>query len=678
MTRTMASNHVRKFAAIAFTDIVGFSKMAGKDEVLALELLDEHQEIVRPCITRFGGREVKTIGDAFMVEFGDPKPAVEWAVAVQEALHQRNQTSAPDRIVNIRIGIHAGDVVQRGDDLFGDGVNIAARVEPQAPPGGVAVSGAVHDPVAGKVPMAFEPMANRALKNIDRQIALYRVLLPWEDGKLAATAAAKAALAVFAEPAPAAVPESDEPSQLRVALLPLANASGDPLDVFIPEAIQEDLLGALTSVPDLKVIGHASVARFRKAGEDVTAAARELRAGLVLTGSAGIAAGRLRLSIACRDAIHGEVLWEQEFSAGLDEASGIYAAIVTRVAETVGVEFPEANRRRVVRRLPASPLGVLSHLRGWYQLSLGSVDALQRAQGYFKAGLQQDARHALSQVGMAESFTAIGLSGKTPPSQLMMYIVPGASEAALTALQQDPLLPEAHAARGKILTAYTFDFTGAEQHLRRTLRGGEGPSTSHVWLALTLAALGRSEEAQEQIAHALDRDPLSATVRCAEAFIHYCGGRQQEASRAAAKAVELDPSAWHARLLEGLAKGALGDTAGAETALKAAVERSERHPVAVAALGHILGLAGRRDAAAALLDEMNDASRSRYVPAIALAILQLAAGRAGDALTSLERAAEEQNWLAFLHRTQMFDGIRPDARFTALLEDSGVLESAAA
>jgi tetratricopeptide (TPR) repeat protein len=319
-------------------------------------------------------------------------------------------------------------------------------------------------------------------------------------------------------------------------------------------------------------------------------------------------------------------------------------------------------------------------LRAWYQLSLGTLDSLQRAQDAFKASLNQDGAHALSLAGMAESYAEIGLSGRTPPAQQNIYLLPGASEAALKALQLDPFLPEAHAVRGKTLTAYTFDFAGAEAHLHRALRGDEGPAATHLWLALTLVATGRIDEADEHLRKALEGDPRSPALHTVSGLVRYIAGDHAAAVKEATTALELEPTYWAASLVCGLAQAALAQYGPAEASLNAAVDRSDRHPLAVAALGCELALSGQRSSVVGLLKELDDAKRSRYVPALALAVLHLAMNQVDTALTDLSQSAEDQNWIAFLHRTPLFDAIRADERFTTLLRQVGVLggESAAA
>ena len=177
-----AETEQRKLAAIMFTDMVGFSALSQRSEALALELLEEHRRIVRGILPRHGGREVKTTGDGFLIEFPSALAAVQCAVEIQNAFHDRNQTSPPERQLRLRIGIHVGDVVMHEGDIHGDGVNIAARLEPLAPAGGICVSNAVHEQVRNKLEQTFASLGPAELKNIELPVAVHRVVMPWEKG----------------------------------------------------------------------------------------------------------------------------------------------------------------------------------------------------------------------------------------------------------------------------------------------------------------------------------------------------------------------------------------------------------------------------------------------------------------------------------------------------------------
>src|SRR3954465_3634997 len=174
------STEERKLAAIMFTDMVGYSALAQRDDKVALELLEEHRRLLREIFPRFNGTEIKTIGDAFLVEFGSALEAAQCAIEIQRALAKRNADVAPDRRIEIKIGIHIGDVVHRGGDVYGDGVNIASRIEPLAGANGICVSMDVERQIRNAVETRFEKLAPTELKNISVPMELFRIVLPWE------------------------------------------------------------------------------------------------------------------------------------------------------------------------------------------------------------------------------------------------------------------------------------------------------------------------------------------------------------------------------------------------------------------------------------------------------------------------------------------------------------------
>ena len=176
----MSADEQRKLAAIMFTDMVGYSALSQRDEKLAQELLEEHRRLLREIFPRFNGTEIKTIGDAFLVEFGSALEAAQCAIEIQRTLAKRNADIAPDRRIELKIGVHIGDVVHRGGDVYGDGVNIASRIEPVAGPGGICVSMDVERQVRNALEARFEKLAPTELKNISVPMDLFRIVLPWE------------------------------------------------------------------------------------------------------------------------------------------------------------------------------------------------------------------------------------------------------------------------------------------------------------------------------------------------------------------------------------------------------------------------------------------------------------------------------------------------------------------
>src|SRR5579872_4758031 len=230
----------RRLAAIMFTDIVGYTSLAQKNEKAAMDLLAEHERTLRPIFQNFHGRVVKTIGDAFLVEFASALEAVQCADSIQKEFRERNGRVAQDKKILLRVGVHVGEVIVNDDgDLLGDAVNVAARIEPLAEPGEVCISGQVHDYLQNKSDFSFVKLPNPSLKNVTSGVEVYRLV----QGMAAAS--------------PPSLPKT------RVAVLPFANISPDPNDEYFAEGMTEELIKTLAGVRELTVIARTSIMKYK-------------------------------------------------------------------------------------------------------------------------------------------------------------------------------------------------------------------------------------------------------------------------------------------------------------------------------------------------------------------------------------------------------------------------------
>ncbi len=283
----------RRLAAIMFTDIVGYTSLSQRNEALALQLLERHQALLRPIFPKHGGREVKTIGDAFMIQFDSALAAVECAVEMQEAVHNHSRP-ASDTLA-MKVGIHVGDVVQSGQDVYGDAVNIASRIEPLAKGGEVCISEQVFDQVRNKVPFKLIKLAPHQLKNVAIPIDVYRVELPWEAQAMSMRAA-------------------NLPAD-RIAVLPFVSMSLDQQDEFFADGLTEELIGSLALVKGLKVIARTSVMNYKNEKKNVSEIGRELGVGTVVEGSVRKAGNRIRVAVQVIDVNTEEHLWAEKYDS---------------------------------------------------------------------------------------------------------------------------------------------------------------------------------------------------------------------------------------------------------------------------------------------------------------------------------------------------------------------------
>lgn len=335
-----------------FTDMVGYSALTQQNEALALQLLEEHRRIVRPILAQHGGREIKTIGDAFLVEFSSALAAATCAIELQRSLHENNTTAAVDHQVRLRIGLHAGDVIFKENDVFGDGVNIAARIEPLADAGGICLSEDVARQIQNKLSFALRKLGAGELKNIAMPVAIYRVILPWQKhrrqlsdrlsfllGKKSARRALGAgtlglillaALLLRHPPVPA------QPGPVnRLAVLPLVNFSSDSKDEYFPDGMTEELISSQSSIRELEVIARTSIAKFKGTRLDISEIGAALNVGSILEGTIRVAGEEARINVNLVDVRSQKTIWSQEYTRRIRDIFAIQTAIAMSVTDAL-------------------------------------------------------------------------------------------------------------------------------------------------------------------------------------------------------------------------------------------------------------------------------------------------------------------------------------------------------
>jgi len=324
----------RRLAAVLAADVVGYSRLMGQDETGTLAALKRHRAgLIDPTIAEHGGRIVKLMGDGVLAEFASVVDAVECAVGIQRGMAERNAETPETERITFRIGINLGDVIIDGDDIYGDGVNIAARLEKLAEPGGVCVSGTVFEHVKGKLDVAFADMGPREVKNIAEPVRAYRA-------QLGEGAAARA------EPRTAAAPPplSDGPS---IAVLPFDNLSNDPEQEHFADGLVEDIITTLSKLSGLRVIARNSSFVYKGRAVDVRDVARELGVRHVLEGSVRKAGNRMRITAQLIDAASGAHVWAERYDRSIDDIFAVQDEITLVLATELQVNLTEGEQARL-------------------------------------------------------------------------------------------------------------------------------------------------------------------------------------------------------------------------------------------------------------------------------------------------------------------------------------------
>jgi adenylate cyclase len=341
----------RKLAAILAADVVGYSRLMAQDETGTLSALKaRRKEVLEPLVARYKGRTFKVAGDGALIEFASAVNAVECAVELQRGMAEANSGAPEDRHIVLRIGVNLGDVMVEGGDLYGDGLNIAARLEGITEPGGILVSGTTYDHAKNKVKAVFEDLGVQALKNITEPVRVFRVR---PDG--------------VGEAQRPAVALPDKPA---IAVLPFTNMSGDPEQEYFSDGITEDILTELSRFRSLLVIARNSSFAFKGKATKVEEIAKELRVAYVVEGSVRKAAGRIRITAQLIDAANGTHLWAERYDRDLEDIFAVQDEVVRTVVASVAGRVDVAGAEVAKRKPPESLVAYDYVLRGLEQLNM--------------------------------------------------------------------------------------------------------------------------------------------------------------------------------------------------------------------------------------------------------------------------------------------------------------------
>ena len=536
----------RRLAAIMAADVVGYSRLMGEDEAGTALSVREHREAARPIVARLGGRIVKTMGDGLLLEFPSVVAAVECAIAIQKLMVERNAQTAEAKRIVYRIGVNLGDVLIDGDDILGDGVNIAARLEGICEPGGVLVSGAAYDHVRGKVDGSFADLGPKELKNIAEPIRVYSL---------------EVGVAAAAKPAPAAVPEKSAPPRLSIVVLPFANIGGDPEQEHFVDGVTESLTTDLSRIRNAVVIARNTAFSYKGKPFDVKTIGRELNVRYVLEGSVQRGGNRMRVNVQLIDAETGNHLWAERFDKPLADLFDMQDEIVARLANTLAAQLRSAEARRAERA--PNPDSLDLHSQGLAWLNKGfTPDNLAQARSFFDRAVTADPDNVDALVGSGTADMAEGVFSYAP----------------------DPLAA----------------FAAAEAKMTKVLSSVPDHARAHMYLGLVDMMTKRAREGIAECEHALELDRNLAEAHSFIGFGKIYIGRAEETETHVGEALRLSPRdtlahTWMNNV--GLAKLHLGSYEQAVGWFRRAIETNRNFPVTYFRLAAALAQLGQLDEA---------------------------------------------------------------------------------
>jgi TolB-like protein/class 3 adenylate cyclase len=473
----------RRLAAIVAADVAGYSRLMGLDEVGTARTLREHRKVTDALVAKHGGRLVKTTGDGVLLEFPSVVDAVECAVAVQVVMAERNEGVPVDRQMLFRIGINLGDIlIEEGDDILGDGVNVAARLEGIAEPGGICLSSFAYEQVRGKVPVDFTDLGEQKLKNIALPIRAYAVGLSANIDR--------------------AVPPLSSAPRLSLVVLPFANISGDPEQEYFADGVTESLTTDLSRINGAFVIARNTAFTFKGKAVDVKRLGRELNVRYVLEGSVQRAGNRLRVNVQLIDAETGNHIWAERFDKPVADLFDMQDEIVSRLANTLDAELAAAEARRAEHSPHPNAMDLVFQGRAWLNKGL-TPDCMAQACRFFGDALALEPQNVEAMFGLARVDVAAGMTFMTDD--------------------------------------WSARFRSAETTLTKALSIAPNHAHAHMWLGLVQMFSKRVLQGVAECEHALALDRNSANAHSIIGFAKYLLGRAAETENHVREALRLSP-----------------------------------------------------------------------------------------------------------------------------------------
>jgi TolB-like protein/class 3 adenylate cyclase len=478
----------RRLSAILAADVAGYSRLMHNDEEAThAKLTALLVDVVAPAIAEHGGRIVKSTGDGFLAEFPSAVEAVRAAVQFQTRIHELTMGTAEDRRIAFRVGINIGDVIVEPHDIFGDGVNIAARLESIAEPGGVCISSSTYDQVRGKVGIEFADLGEQNLKNIDRPVRAYAL--------------------VRDEPSPVrhaerARPEALSAPRLSIVVLPFANLSGDPEQDYFVDGVTESLTTDLSRIDGSFVIARNTAFTFKGKAMDVQKLGRELNVRYVLEGSVQRGGNRLRVNAQLVDAESGNQLWGHRFDKPVANLFDMQDEIVSRLANTLNAQLIEAEARRAARSLHPDAMDLSFQGSSCWNKGI-TPEHIGQARGFFERALTLDPGNMEALVGMA----AVDLASA---AYFIVYDrdarFASAEATLIKALSMSPQHARAHMFLGVVQISTKRAAQGIRE-CERALALDRNLADAHGFIGLAKVLIGRAEQAEAHIQEAFRLSP---------------------------------------------------------------------------------------------------------------------------------------------------------------------------
>ena len=636
----------RQLAAIMFTDIVGYTALMGKDEQKAFELLDKNRQIQKPIIEQLGGRWIKELGDGLMVSFNTVTDAVMAALKIQEATRQLNE-------FELRIGIHLGEVVFDNGDVFGDGVNIASRIQSLANPGAIFISESVQQNVSNKKGFETRYIKQEFLKNVKEPVKIFEVM-----------AAGQSYPAITKD-----LPQ--KPPGKCIVVLPFLNLSNDPSQEYFSDGLTEELISHLSRLKDMRVISRTTSMKYKGTKKDIKTIGMETGASYIMEGSVRIQGINLRITAQFVDANRDIHLWAESYNGTMEDIFDIQEKVSAKIVSELRLQLTKDEKEYLQKRYTENTEAYQLYLQGRYFWNKRNEEGLNTAIRYFEKAIETDPEYALAWAGLADTYNLLGEF--TNRSRRDLY--PQAKRAVNKALEIDTELAEAHISLGLLVMLNEWDWINSGKEYQTGIKLNPNYATGHHWYAEWLLFMGRTTEAIEEISIAVKLDPVSPAILKDHGMTFYYCRQYDQAIDSANKTLELNPEFATAYRLLSLAYQGKG-------MYVQAIEENQRWGQYTGnkvktdiSLAQIYAAAGRKEEALKIIEEAESEMALTGNDYRGMALIYAALEKPDEAFEWLEKSYEQhEESLCNLKVDPKLDPLRSDPRFKSMLHKVGLSE----
>jgi TolB-like protein/Flp pilus assembly protein TadD len=629
-----------------FTDIVGYTALMGHDEKNAVAILNKNRELQKPIISQFTGRWIKELGDGILASFNSVSDAVNAAIKIQESCQAAND-------FQLRIGIHLGEVMFENEDVFGDGVNIASRIQTFARPGSIFISESVYNNISNKKDISTRFIKEEALKNVKDPVRIFEIVTT-KDGH----------------------PESgimmNHRQQNSIAVLPFANMSSDPEQEYFSDGISEEIINMLAQVQGLKVAGRTSSFSFKGKNQDLREIGQQLNVNHILEGSVRKSGDKLRITAQLIKVADGYHLYSEKFDRQLDDIFDIQEEIALAILNAIKIKLFENEEETVLKRYTNNTDAYQLFLKGrYYYRKWSGSDRFKKSIECFNEAIKIESQYALAYTGLAGCYLSLWFFSYALPEECLIKM----KEATWKSLALDDTISETHVSLARMYWWYEWNSSEAEKEFVKAIKLNPNDTDAHEQRGIMMSILGRGNDALTEGQKAIALEPFSPSINTGMGWIYWILGDAVHASKQGEKLIEMDPDYFGGHLMLGLSLISMGKYKEAFPELKIAADQNQGS-FTLFHLGFLSGLLGEHQEARNVADKLLRMRINEPVANFHLAMIYASTGENDLAIQHFEKGIEEREGMMVVSRQycQLIPGFKSERRLNTLYKKIGLPE----